>query len=165
MKELYVDIMFKTIPPQDCANFLCVLNDSLHQNPSMCSLVLEFPAYFNLEEIPHIIRKDHVTVRRTKSLYDIATAIPIQPQHVPIQSGHISVPAWQSQGQGINLDPIGSAFQTIGSQKDIPEDNGGFQHSKSCGNLLSLYDHIHTLLYKVLFSPHRIRLIHMESCS
>ena len=153
MKELYVDIMFNTIPPQDYANFLCVLNDSLHQNPSMRSLnILQFP-HFNLKEIPHIIRKDHVTVRRTKSLSDIATAIPIQPQHVPIQSGHNSVPAWQSQGQGINLDPIGSAFQTIGSQKDIPEDNGGFQHSKSCGNLLSLYDHIHPLLYKALF-PH-----------
>ena len=149
MKELHV-IMFETIPPQDYASFLWVLNNSLHQNSSMRSLVLEIPAYFNLEEIPHIIRKDHVTVRRTKSLSDIATAIPIQPQHVPIQSGHNSVPAWQSQGQGINLDPIGSAFQTIGSQKDIPEDNGGFQHSKSCGNLLSLYD-IHPLLYKALF--------------
>ena len=145
MKALDVDIMFNPIPPQDYANFLCVLNDSLHQNPSMCSLnILRF-SHFNLKEIPHIIRKDHVTVRRTKSLSDIATAIPIQPQHVPIQSGHNSVPAWQSQGQGINLDPIGSAFQTIGSQKDIPEDNGGFQHSKSCGNLLSLYDHIHPL--------------------
>ena len=159
MKALNVNTMFKTMPPQDNANFLCVLNDSLHQNPSMRSLVLKFP-YFNLEEILHIIRKDHVTVRRTKSLSDIATAIPIQPQHVPIQSGHNSVPAWQSQGQGINLDPIGSAFQTIGSQKDIPEDNGGFQHSKSCGNLLSLYDHIHPLLYKALFPPRRIRLIH-----
>ena len=156
MKALHVNTMFKTIPPQDNANFLCVLNDSLHQNPSMRSLVLKFP-YFNLEEIPHIIRKDHVTVRRTKSLSDIATAIPIQPQHVPIQSGHNSVPAWQSQGQAINLDPIGSAFQTIGSQKDIPEDNGGFQHSKSCGNLLSLYDHIHPLLYKALFPPDIIR--------
>ena len=161
MKALVVNTnYFKTIPPQDYASFLCVLNVSLHQNPSMCNLVLEFPAYFNLKEIPHIIRKDHVTVRRTKSLSDIATAIPIQPQHVPIQSGHNSVPAWQSQGQGINLDPIGSAFQTIGSQKDIPEDNGGFQHSKSCGNLLSLYDHIHPLLYKELFSPYRIRRIH-----
>ena len=161
MKELYVDIMFNTIhvPPQDYANFLCVLNDSLHQNPSMRSLnILRFP-HFNLKEIPHIIRKDHVTVRRTKSLSDIATAIPIQPQHVPIQSGHNSVPAWQSQGQGINLDPIGSAFQTIGSQKDIPEDNSGFQHSKSCGNLLSLYDHIHPLLYKALFPPDIIRHI------
>ena len=151
MKALHVNVI-KTIPPQDYASFLCVLNNSLHQNPSMRSLVLDNP-YFNLEEIPHIIR---MTVRKTKSLSDIATAIPIQPQHVPIQSGHNSVPAWQSQGQGINLDPIGSAFQTIGSQKD----NGGFQHSKSCGNLLSLYDHIHPLLYKVLFSPHRIRLIH-----
>ena len=112
MKALDVDIMFNTIPPQDYANFLCVLNDSLHQNPSMRSLnILRFP-HFNLKEIPHIKRKDHVTVRRTKSLSDIATAIPIQPQHVPIQSGHNSVPAWQSQGQGINLDPIGSAFQT-----------------------------------------------------
>ena len=112
-------------------DFFCVLNDSLHQNPSLCSLKIP---RFSLEEIPRIIRKDHVTVRRTKSLSDIATAIPIQPQHVPIQSGHNSVPAWQSQGQGINLDPIGSAFQTIGSQKDIPEDNSGFKHSKSCGN-------------------------------
>ena len=151
MKALHVFI-FKTIPPQDYVSFLCVLNNSLHQNPSMCSLVLKFPC-FNLKEIQHIIRKDHVTVRRTKSLSDIATAIPIQPQHVPILSGHNSVPAWQSQGQGINLDPIGSAFQTIGSQKDIPEDNGGFQHSKSCGNLPSLYDHIHPLLYKALFPP------------
>ena len=159
MKELRV-FMFKSIPLQDYSSFLRVLNNSLHQNPSMCSLVLEFPAYFNLEEIPHIIRKDHVSVRRTKSLSDIATAIPIQPQHVPILSGHNSVPAWQSQGQGINLDPIGITFQTIGSQKDIPEDNGGFQHSKSCENLLSLYDHIHPLLYKVLFPPYRIRLIH-----
>ena len=156
MKVLHVNIVFDTISPQDYANFLCVLNDSLHQNPSMHSLVLEIP-YFNLEEIPHIICKDHVTVRRTKSLSDIATAIPIQPQHVPIQSGHNSVPAWQSQGQGINLDPIGSAFQTIGSQKDFPEDNGGFQHSKSCGNLLSLYDHIHPLLVKALFTPGLIR--------
>ena len=151
--------MFETIRPQDYASFLCVLNDSLHQNPSMCTLVLEFPSYFNLKEIPHIIRKDHVTVRRTKSLSDIATAIPIQPQHVPIQSGHNSVPAWQSQGQGINLDPIGSAFQTTGSQKDIPKDNGGYQHSKSCGNLPSLYDHIHPLLYKAVFTPRRIRHI------
>ena len=143
MKVLHVDDMFTTIPLQDYARFLCVLNDSLHQNPSMHSLkILQF-SHFNLIEIPHIIRKDHVTVRRTKSLSDIATAIPIQPQHVPIQSGHNSVPAWQSQGQGINLDPIGSAF--------LPEDNGGFQHSKSCGNLLSLYDHIHPLLYKTLF--------------
>ena len=162
MKELYVD-MFNTIPPQDYANFLCVLNNSLRQNPSMCSLMLPRFSYFNLEEIPHIIRKDHVTVRRTKSLSDIATAIPIQPQHVPIQSGHNSVPAWQSQGQGINLDPIGSAFQTIGSQKDIPEDNGGFQHSMSCGNLLSLYDHIHPLLYKALFPPRIIRHIWSRS--
>ena len=161
MKELHVSV-FETIPPQDYASFLCVLNDSLHQNPSMYNLVLQIP-YFNLKEIPHIIRKDYVTVRRTKSLSDIATAIPIQPQHVPIQSGHNSVPAWQSQGQGINLDPIGSAFQTIGSQKDIPEDNGGFQHSKSCGNLLSLYDHIHPLLYKELFPPRIIR--HIWSCS
>ena len=160
MKVLHVDDMFTTIPLQEYARFLCVLNDSLHQNPSMHSLkILQF-SHFNLIEIPHIIRKDHVTVRRTKSLSDIATAIPIQPQHVPIQSGHNSVPAWQSQGQGINLDPIGSAFQTIGNQKDIPEDNGCFQHSKSCGNLLSLYDHIHPLLYKALFPPHRIRLIH-----
>ena len=162
MKKLHVSTM-STIPLQDYASFLCVLNDSLHQNPSMHSLVLDieisrFP-HFNLKEIPHIIRKDHVTVRRTKSLSDIATAIPIQPQHVPIQSGHNSVPAWQSQGQGINLDPIGSAFQTIGSQKDIPEDNGGFQHSKSCGNLLSLYDHIHPLLYKTLYRPSIIRPI------
>ena len=153
MKALYVE----TIRPHDYASFLCVLNDSLHQNPSMHSLEFFQFSHFNFEEIPHIIRKDHVTVRRTKSLSDIATAIPIQPQHVPIQSGHISVPAWQSQGQGINLDPIGSAFQTIGSQKDIPEDNGGFQHSKSCGNLLSLYDHIHPLLYKALFPPRIIR--------
>ena len=159
MKALNVRDFFETMPPQVYANFLCVLNNSLHQNPSMRSLVLQFHAYFNLEDIPHIIHKDHVTVRRTKSLSDIATAIPIQPQHVPIQSGHNSVPAWQSHGQGINLDPIGSAFQTIGSQKDIPEDNGGFQHSKSCGNLLSLYDHIHPLLYKALFSPRRIRRI------
>ena len=166
MKALHV-IMFETIyiRPQDYASFLCVLNDSLHQNPSMHSLEIPRFSHLNLKEIPHIIRKDHVTVRRTKSLSDIATSIPIQPQHVPIQSGHNSVPAWQSQGQGINLDPIGSAFQTIGSQKDIPEDNGGFQHSKSCGNLLSLYDHIHPLLYKELFFPHRIRLISMESCS
>ena len=162
MKELHVDV-FETIPPQDYANFLCVINNSLHQNPSMRSLMLSSPVYLNLEEIPHIIRKDHVTVRRTKSLSDIATAIPIQPQHVPIQSGHNSVPAWQSQGQGINLDPIGSAFQTIGSQKDIPEDNGSFQHSKSCGNLLSLYDHIHPLLYKALFPLHQIKRI--LSCS
>ena len=160
MKALDVDIMFNTIyiPPQDYANFLCVLNDSLHQNPSMRSLKIPQFSHFNLEEIPHIIRKGHVTVRRTKSLSDIATAIPIQPQHVPIQSGHNSVPAWQSQGQGINLDPIGSAFQTIGSQKDIPEDNGGFQHSKSCGNLLSLYDHIHPLLYKAVFPLEAIEI-------
>ena len=153
MKELYVYVYNPIhIRPQDYASFLCVLNNSLHQNPSMCRCSLKsrrFP-HFNLKEIPHIIRKDHVTVRKTKSLSDIATAIPIQPQHVPIQSGHNSVPARQSQGQGINLDPIGSAFQTIGSQKGIPEDNGGFQHSKSCGNLLSLYDHIHPLLYKAL---------------
>ena len=162
MKELHVN-MFKSIPPQDYASFLCVLNDSLHQNPSMCSLKISQFFDFNFEEIPHIIRKDHVTLRRTQSLSDIATTIPIQPQHVPIQSGHNSVPAWQSQGQGINMDPIGSAFQTIGSQKDIPEDNGGFQHSKSCGNLLSLYDHIHPLLYKELFPPRIIR--HIWSCS
>ena len=150
MKELYVKTKFKTVPPQDYANFLCVLNDSLHQNPSMRRLKIPQYSHFNLEEIPHIIRKDHVT---TTSLSDIATAIPIQPQHVPIQSGHNSVPAWQSQGQGINLDPIGSAFQTIGSLMDIPEDNGGFQHSMSCGNLPSLYDHIHPLLYEALFPP------------
>ena len=146
MKKLHV-FMFETIPPQDYACFLYVLNNSLHQNPSMRSLKIPRFPHFNLE---HIIRKDHVTVRRTKSLSDIATAIPIQTQHVPIQSRHNSVPAWQSQGQGINLDPIGSAFRTIRSQKGIPEDNGGFQHSKSCGNLLSLYDHIHPLLYKAL---------------
>ena len=151
MKALRVN-GFNPIPPQDYANFLFVLNDSLHQNPSMRSLTIPRFSHFNLEEIPHIILKDDVTARRTKSLSDIATAIPIQPQHVPIQSGHNSVPAWQSQGQGINLHPIGSAFQTIGSQKDIPEDNGGFQHSKSCGNLLSLYDHIHPLLYEALFA-------------
>ena len=162
MKALHV-IMLETISPQDYASFLFVLNNSLHQNPSMCSLVLDIP-YFNLEEIPQIICKNHMTVRRTKSLSDIATAIPIQPQHVPIQSGHNSVPAWQSRGQGINLDPIGSAFQTIGSQKDIPEDNGGFQHSKSCGNLLSLYDHIHPLLYEALFPPHELDSS-VESCS
>ena len=150
MKELHVNTMFKAIhvPRQDYASFLCALDDSLHNNPSMHILTIPRFPHFNLEDIK---RKDHVTVRRTKSLSDIATAIPIQPQHVPIQSGHNSVPAWQSQGQGINLDPIGSAFQTIGSQKDIPEDNGSFQHSKSCGNLLSLYDHIHPLLYKTLF--------------
>ena len=157
MKELHVNTRSKTIPVQDYARFLCVLNDSLHQNPSMRNLTIPGFSHFNLEVIPHIIRKDHVTVRRTKSLSDIATAIPIQTQHVPIQSGHNSVPAWQSQGQGINLDPIGSAFQTIGSQKDIPEDNGGFQHSKSCGNLLSLYDHIHPLLCKALFPLEEIK--------
>ena len=148
MKALHVSSMRETIPLQDYASFLCVLDDSLHNNPSMHSLTVPRFPHFNLEDI---IRKDHVTVRRTKSLSDIATAIPVQPQHVPIQSGHDSVPAWQSQGQGINLDPIGSALQTTGSQKDIPEDNGGFQHSKSCGNLLSLYDHVHPLLYDALF--------------
>ena len=138
MKELYVE----AIPPQDYASFLCVLNNSLHQNPSMHLRVLEIPG------CPYFIKKEIL-------------AIPIQPQHVPIQSGHNSVPAWQSQGQGINLDPIGSAFQTIGSQKDIPEDNGGFQHSKSCGNLLSLYDHIHPLLYKALFPLKASNCVHI----
>ena len=39
MKALHV-IMFETIPPQDYVNFLCVLNDSLHQNPSMHRLTI-----------------------------------------------------------------------------------------------------------------------------
>ena len=156
MKELHVWGVYDIIPPQDYANFLRVLNDSLYQNPSMCSLKILPFRHFNFEEFPHMISKDHVTVRRSKSLSDIATAIPILPQHVPIQSGPNSVPAWQSQGQdSIWTHALGSAFQ---SQKDIPEDNGGFQHSKSCGNLLSLYDHIHPLLYKALFPLKYIKL-------
>ena len=97
-----------------------------------------------------MIRKD--CIRRTKSLSDIDTAILTQPQYVSSQSDSVS--SWQSWEQGSDLDSVGSA---IGSQEDIPEDNGGFQHSKSCGNLLSLYENMHPLLYKAVFPLHKVR--------
>ena len=171
--QLYLDLSFDITSPQEYAAFLRVLNDSIHQNPSMCSLNIPSFPHFNLEGFPRMIRKDFV--RRTKSLSDIDTAIPTQPQYVSSQSDtwqsweqgsdldsqpqyvssqSDSVSSWQSWEQGSYLDSVGSA---IGSQEDIQEDNGGFQHSKSCGNLLSLYENIHPLLYKALLPLHKVR--------
>ena len=71
--EIYSDYDYVNINLQNC-NFLSILNDSLHQNPSMSSLYTDFfsRARNKLKELPQIIRKECVKVRRTKSLSDIA---------------------------------------------------------------------------------------------
>ena len=67
------------MPHQDYSIFIAALNDSLHQNPSMCSLSM--CGYFEencleLEELRHIVHKDQQNMRRTKSLSDIPTVKP-----------------------------------------------------------------------------------------
>ena len=51
------------IPHQNCSIVFAALNDSLHQNPSMCSLSLRgcFENSLELEELRHIFHKDHQT--------------------------------------------------------------------------------------------------------
>ena len=137
-----------TIPPEDYVDFLCVLNDSLHQNPSMRQLdIPSLPSFpkFKLEEFPHIVRKVHANVRRTKSLSDIATAIPLQPPNL--------VQQWQYDWRVDYDDRMGYFYAHLSKKfEDIQtEYNDGFQHIRSCENLLTLYDHVHPLLYKALF--------------
>ena len=143
MKILRVLASDNDIPPEDYVDFLCVLNDSLHQNPSMRQLdIPSLPSLpkFKLEEFPHIVRKVHANVRMTKSLSDIATAIPLQPPNLVRQ--------WQYDWQVDYDDRMGYYYE----DNDIwTEYNDGFQHIRSCENLLTLYDHVHPLLYKALF--------------
>ena len=72
-----VNYKFK-IPHQSCSLFFAALNDSLYQNPSMCSLSLRgcFENCLKLEELQNIFHKDQQNIRRTKSLSDIPTAKP-----------------------------------------------------------------------------------------
>ena len=73
-----LDYEFK-IPHQSCSIFFAALNDALHQNPSICSLSVCGSFEENcpeLEELQHIFHKDRQSIRRTKSLSDIATVKP-----------------------------------------------------------------------------------------
>ena len=117
--ETYCDYA-APLPYSDYCNFLSILNDSLHHNPSMCSINFDMRAetskYFDMEELPHISCKESVTVRRTKSLSDIDTAIPENGFDIPAEDD---------------------------SEDDCPE------RSTSCLNLLSLHN-IHPLLKETL---------------
>ena len=123
-----------SIHRQDYGHFLSVLNDSLHQNPSMCNLDIDpsIQTCFKLEEL----HKDHLSIRRTLSLSDIATEITVQ--SFCALSPYTSF--WRHKELILKI-----------KNRKYPKD---LQRSRSCVNLLSPHT-IHPLLYKALFrTPH-----------
>ena len=122
-----------SIHRQDYGHFLSVLNDSLHQNPSMWHLHIDplIQTCFKLEEL----YKGHLNIRRTLSLSDIATELSKQSLHaLPSCSENTSL-----KGHTILL----LFHKNHQSPSDLPR-------SRSCVNLLSPHT-IHPLLYKALF--------------
>ena len=118
-----------SIHRQGYGHFLSVLNDSLHQNPSMCNLHIcpLIQTCFKLEEL----HKDHLSIRRTLSLSDILTKLSVK-SFSAVYSEDTSL--WRLELRNK-------------SQKD-PK---GLQRSRSCVNLLSPHT-IHPLLYKVVWN-------------
>ena len=122
-----------SIHRQDYGHFLRVLNDSLHQNPSMCRLdidpLIQTKSCFKSEEL----RKDRLNIRRTVSLSDISSEISTQ----------LFLPGdgWRHHIQLLDKE---------GRRRYTKKKIGCLQHSRSCVNLLSPHT-IHPLLYKLLF--------------
>ena len=127
-----------SIHRQDYGHFLSVLNDSLHQNPSMCNLDIDplIQTCFKLEEL----HKGHLNIKRTLSLSDIPTELSAQ-SFYSLSSCSEDTSLWRRKVRDIVLTLL-----LKNQSRKVPKD---LQRSRSCVNLLSPHT-IHPLLYKAL---------------